>query len=66
MTRKRGRPPLVEGTGSEPASTRLPLPIHDRFLQLARLRRLSPSRLLRELATNYVLKNSQSDHSSLR
>lgn len=55
--KRRGRPAIVEGTTTSQATTRLPLPDHDRLLQLARRRGVTVSRLMRDALVDFVNKN---------
>jgi len=63
--RKRGRPSIVEGMESAPASTSLPLPMHEQLLREASRRRVSVSELLRLMVGDFLSKNRQNVQSSV-
>lgn len=65
MSRRPGRPSIVQGTLSAPASARLPLPLHDELVKLAYLRRVPIGRVIRDAIRDYVSKNRPVESSSV-
>jgi hypothetical protein len=62
MKRRRGRPSVVKDTGSASASTVLPLPVHDRLVQLALRRQIPVSQLLRTATIEYLSRARDANH----